>query len=223
MSPTLKSSRFLELNHNPCTFSFKSRFQCLYLQNQTTSFLTSPSLRIAPLPQVTAERHCHQGATRSYRASLRRIFSLNVCPSRQNVQPPRPRDFTTTTRKSYKTIQEARVRNKFGVRPLPLHVINFPYVNSLLQLTQLIHIQPLSVTAVLVFFGTGFGMIFYFRTEKERLERQRIADASKGLGRPKVGGRFELLNQEGKTFTSEDMKGRFSLVSGILSYFHTIS
>ena len=61
-------------------------------------------------------------------------------------------------------------------------------------------------------------MMFYFRTEKERLERQRIADASKGLGRPKVGGNFDLLNQEGKPFTSEDMKGSFSLVSGIISY-----
>ena len=57
-------------------------------------------------------------------------------------------------------------------------------------------------------------MLFYFRTEKERLERQRIADASKGMGRPKVGGQFELLNQAGQKFTSEDMKGRFSLVSG---------
>lgn len=57
-------------------------------------------------------------------------------------------------------------------------------------------------------------MTFYFRYEKARMERQRIADASKGVGRPKVGGKFELLDQEGKPFISEEkMKGRFSLVS----------
>lgn len=40
-----------------------------------------------------------------------------------------------------------------------------------------------------------------------------MAEAAKGVGRPKVGGRFALLDQEGKTFTDEDMKGGYSLVS----------
>lgn len=57
-------------------------------------------------------------------------------------------------------------------------------------------------------------MIFYFRFEKARLERQRVAEASKGMGRPKVGGPFELVDQDGNTFTNEDMKGGYSLVSG---------
>lgn len=56
-------------------------------------------------------------------------------------------------------------------------------------------------------------MIFYFRHEKERLERQRVAEAAKGVGRPKVGGTFELLDHEGRAFTDQDMKGGFSLVS----------
>jgi len=58
-------------------------------------------------------------------------------------------------------------------------------------------------------------MIFYFRYEKARLDRQRIVEASKGVGKPKVGGPFELLDQEGKTFTQEDMKGGYSLVSEV--------
>ena len=45
------------------------------------------------------------------------------------------------------------------------------------------------------------------------MERQRVAEATKGVGRPKVGGQFALLDQEGKTFTDEDMKGGYSLVS----------
>ena len=45
------------------------------------------------------------------------------------------------------------------------------------------------------------------------MERQRIAEASKGVGRPKVGGEFELLDQEGRLFGDRDMKGGFSLVS----------
>lgn len=39
-----------------------------------------------------------------------------------------------------------------------------------------------------------------------------MAEAAKGVGRPKVGGKFALLDQEGRTFTDEDMKGGYSLV-----------
>ena len=56
-------------------------------------------------------------------------------------------------------------------------------------------------------------MIFYFRYEKARIERQRIAEASKGVGRPKVGGEFELVDQEGGGYNDGMMKGGFSLVS----------
>ena len=55
-------------------------------------------------------------------------------------------------------------------------------------------------------------MVFYFRYEKARVERQRIADQSKGVGRPKVGGRFALQSHEGEVYTDEEMKGGFSLV-----------
>jgi protein SCO1/2 len=55
--------------------------------------------------------------------------------------------------------------------------------------------------------------MWYFEFEKERMQRKRIADAAKGMGRPKVGGPFELVDQNGKPFTSEMMKGKHSLVS----------
>lgn len=56
-------------------------------------------------------------------------------------------------------------------------------------------------------------MIIYFRVEKERLERKRIAEMSKGVGKPKVGGPFTLKDLDGKEFTAEDLKGRYSFVS----------
>ncbi|KAJ0165093.1 Protein SCO1, mitochondrial [Colletotrichum tanaceti] len=58
----------------------------------------------------------------------------------------------------------------------------------------------------------GIGLTWYFEHEKQRMERKRIADATKGIGRPKVGGPFELTDQNGNKFTSEDMKGRYALV-----------
>jgi protein SCO1 len=57
-------------------------------------------------------------------------------------------------------------------------------------------------------------LVWYFEFEKGRMQRKRIAEASKGVGRPKVGGTFELIDQNGKPFSSEMMKGKFSLVGG---------
>lgn len=59
---------------------------------------------------------------------------------------------------------------------------------------------------------TGAGLIVYFREEKARMERKRTAEATKGIGKPKVGGAFELLDHHGKRFTSDDMKGKYALV-----------
>lgn len=72
---------------------------------------------------------------------------------------------------------------------------------------------PFSWKAALLFVLTGGGMIIYFRVEKERLERKRIAEMSKGVGKPKVGGPFTLKDLDGKEFTAEDLKGRYSFVS----------
>lgn len=58
-------------------------------------------------------------------------------------------------------------------------------------------------------------MTIYFRYELARVERQRVAEMSKGAGRPKVGGEFQLVDHEGRPFGDGDMKGGLSLVSGI--------
>lgn len=55
-------------------------------------------------------------------------------------------------------------------------------------------------------------MTFYFRYEKARMARARIAEANKGIGKPLVGGAFHLTDHNGKDFTQEDLKGKYSLV-----------
>jgi protein SCO1/2 len=44
------------------------------------------------------------------------------------------------------------------------------------------------------------------------MQRKRIAEATKGVGRPKVGGPFELVDQDGRTVSEKDLEGRYSLV-----------
>ena len=73
--------------------------------------------------------------------------------------------------------------------------------------------QPFSWKAGLLFVLTGAGLLWYFENEKQRMKRKRVAESSKGVGRPKVGGPFALVDQDGNTVTDKDLKGRYSLVS----------
>ena len=64
-------------------------------------------------------------------------------------------------------------------------------------------------------------MTFYFRWEKARMERLRIAEMSKGVGKPKVGGPFTLVDHNGKEWDSQkEMEGKFSLVSSTTKRVH---
>lgn len=71
---------------------------------------------------------------------------------------------------------------------------------------------PFSWKAAALFVVTGAAMIIYFRVEKERLARKRVAEMNKGVGKPKVGGPFVLTDLEGKVFTEEELRGRYSFV-----------
>jgi protein SCO1/2 len=69
-----------------------------------------------------------------------------------------------------------------------------------------------------LFIAAAGGLWAYFTYEKERMARKRIAEQTKGIGKPKVGGPFQLVDQEGRPFTNEDMLGKYSLVHSPLSF-----
>lgn len=71
---------------------------------------------------------------------------------------------------------------------------------------------PFSPRSAVLFLTVGAGLWFYLQYEKERLQRKKIADSSKGVGKPKVGGRFEMIDQEGRPWTEQNIKGGFTLV-----------
>ncbi|MCJ1304455.1 Cu-binding protein [Hypocenomyce scalaris] len=157
--------------------------------------MSFPLPRLAPCLSRTAYRPARLGLPTCMREVSRRPPSFQclhgAAPPRQQsaklAAPPArsSRPFTTTLPRPYKTVQEARSRHRSG---------------------------PFSTTAALLFLTAGAGMIFYFRYEKARMERKRVAEAAKGMGRPKVGGKFELVDQEGRVFTEDGMRGKFSLV-----------
>ncbi|KAF4334145.1 SCO1 precursor [Fusarium beomiforme] len=120
-----------------------------------------------------------------------RCLSSSAFRPKQQLRPALPRapvqsrQPITQRRTKYKTIEQAKSRYSNG---------------------------PFSWKAGILFVGTCGLLVWYFEFEKARMQRKRIAEAAKGMGRPKVGGSFELIDQDGKPFTSEMMKGKHSLV-----------
>ncbi|KAF3055036.1 Protein SCO1, mitochondrial [Daldinia childiae] len=115
-------------------------------------------------------------------SSPRRPTAVLSHPQQQCTTNARPLE---QRRYKAKTVEEARSRYRTG---------------------------PFSWKAGLLFVLTSAGLVWYFEYEKQRMQRKRVAEATKGVGRPKVGGDFDLIDQDGKPFSSRDLKGRHSLV-----------
>ncbi|KAI4210411.1 MAG: hypothetical protein LQ351_006778, partial [Letrouitia transgressa] len=71
---------------------------------------------------------------------------------------------------------------------------------------------PFNLRAAVLFLTAAGLLTVYFRHEKDRLERKKIADMSKGIGRPLIGGPFKLKDTDGAEWTEEKLKGGFTLV-----------
>lgn len=70
----------------------------------------------------------------------------------------------------------------------------------------------MTLKAGVLFIVVGAGLVIFLREERARMERQQIANSTKGIGKPKVGGPFSLVDQHGKPFSNEDMKDKYALV-----------
>ncbi|KAJ5965290.1 Synthesis of cytochrome c oxidase Sco1/Sco2 [Penicillium waksmanii] len=158
----------------------------------------SSSVRMAGLLGQAARVISIPESSQSYRIlPLLRSTSRSQC--RAYCQAQRPR--------STQNIKSAlELRNNFSTSA------SYARSKTMGQLKQRNSTGPFSWKAALLFVLTGAGMMIYFRVEKARLERKRIAEMSKGVGKPKVGGPFTLKDLDGKEFTAEDLKGKYSFV-----------
>ncbi|KUJ13998.1 protein sco1 [Mollisia scopiformis] len=139
-----------------------------------------------PIPRIwSCLRSTASTRSQFHPPAAARCRNLSTNGTGSNSKLRRKMEFQTTQKRTYKTVQEQRSRYRSG---------------------------PFSLLAGTLFLSSGLGLVLYFRHEKSRMERRRVAEASKGVGRPKVGGPFSLLTQEGKPFSEQEMRGRWSLV-----------
>ncbi|OCF34716.1 hypothetical protein I317_03791 [Kwoniella heveanensis CBS 569] len=76
------------------------------------------------------------------------------------------------------------------------------------------NVGPFTWKAAALFIATGVGLYFYFESEKAAvMERRRAELASKSIGKPQIGGPFQLTSaQDGRIFTEKDLLGKWTLI-----------
>ena len=90
------------------------------------------------------------------------------------------------------------------------------------QLKDKAAVGPFNIRAAGLFVVTGVSLFLYFRSQKQAVEgKKREEMAQQKVGRPKIGGDFELVmpapggkggGVTGRTVTQADLEGSFSLV-----------
>ncbi|OUM51121.1 hypothetical protein BVG19_g205 [[Candida] boidinii] len=73
-------------------------------------------------------------------------------------------------------------------------------------------IEFLTWKGVVIFLFVAGGLTYVFKNEKEKLALRREAESNRGVGKPLIGGPFNLIDTKGKPFTDKDLLGKFSLV-----------
>ncbi|CAD6890517.1 unnamed protein product [Tilletia controversa] len=78
-------------------------------------------------------------------------------------------------------------------------------------------IGPFSFPAIALFVGTGAALFYYFQQEKAKVGARRAEEsANVKVGRPRIGGPFELIaagpKGSGYAITHSDLEGSFSLI-----------
>ncbi|WFD26005.1 Cu-binding protein [Malassezia nana] len=74
---------------------------------------------------------------------------------------------------------------------------------------------PVNLPAAVLFVATGLGLFFYFKHEKARMaevKKQQLEKEQQSVGRPRIGGPFQLVSSTGHPFTDQDLLGSFSLI-----------
>ena len=181
--------------------------------------MNRPNVRVlrafsAPVSSFGLARAKASGGT-----SWRQAIGATSRPSRPSLlHESQPRQSWAQQRRLYKSEAEAKAQYSLGVRarssPSPPPPLLRSHADPLLRV-----FQPFSWKAVLVFVLTGAGLVWFFDREKARMRRKRIVESNQGMGRPRVGGPFELTDCDGAKFTAENLIGRYSLVRPRRAFF----
>eukprot|EP01136_Pigoraptor_vietnamica_P038543 Opistho-1_new@107998 len=71
---------------------------------------------------------------------------------------------------------------------------------------------PVGWGSLLALVGAGALVVYYMREEKRKIKEEAEKARTASIGRPKIGGPFSLIDQNGKRVTDEDFRDKWLLI-----------
>ena len=106
--------------------------------------------------------------------------------------------------------EQASAKKQYSRRPLSSIPIGSEEYTS--QTMKRKPVEYLSWKSFVLFLAVGTGLTFLFRSEKEKLQLRKEAEANRGIGKPLIGGPFNLITENGEPFTEKNLLGKFSII-----------
>ena len=73
-------------------------------------------------------------------------------------------------------------------------------------------LQPVTWTSFVLVGLAGAALVYYFQQERKKHRLESEAKRNRGMGVPKIGGPFSLVDTNGKRWTQDDLKGRWTII-----------
>lgn len=120
--------------------------------------------------------------------------------------------FILNAEKDVKDVNESSEPTKkvYSRRPLSSIPIGSEQYSS--QTMKQKPIEYLSWKSFLLFLTVSGGLTYLFKNEKEKIQLRKEAELNRGVGKPLIGGPFNLITDDGVPFTEKDLVGKFSIL-----------
>lgn len=143
-------------------------------------------------------------ATSGLRGATRSLTYTRMLFNEQPSGQPQPQKPPTASPEA------APAKKQYSRRPLSSIPIGSEEYTS--QTMKRKPVEYLSWKSFVLFLAVGTGLTFLFRSEKEKLQLRKEAEANRGIGKPLIGGPFNLITENGEPFTEKNLLGKFSII-----------
>ncbi|GMF60402.1 unnamed protein product [[Candida] boidinii] len=135
-------------------------------------------------------------------ANISSVLSQKRCLSSSIIRLNELKKTDTESEKSSATEQA----KKYSRKPLSRLPIggSEDYANQKIQKNP---IEFLTWKGVVIFLFVAGGLTYVFKNEKEKLALRREAESNRGVGKPLIGGPFNLIDTKSEPFTDKNLLG----------------
>lgn len=147
-------------------------------------------------------------ATSGWKISTRPLTYTRVLLNEQSQKPDAQQQQQQQQQQKPETTTAPR--KQYSRRPLSSIPIGSEEYSS--QTIKRKPVEYLSWKSFLLFLTVGAGLTYLFRSEKEKLQLRKEAEANRGVGKPLIGGPFNLITENGEPFTEKNLLGKFSII-----------